>query len=111
MPSSRIRFGLAAAASAGLGVLAAWLAPASAGQGRDRGPRQDDALQVLAQGDGPGYGVHGVVFRGRRYDTGDKLDYIKAVVRLACEREDLGPDLREWLRDNVDELTSAPSGS
>ena len=45
-----------------------------------------------------GGGVHGVVFQGRRYDTGDRLDYLKAVVRLASEREDLGPDLRNWLR-------------
>ncbi len=41
--------------------------------------------------------VHGVVFRGRRYDTGDRLDYLKAVVRLAVEREDIGPDFRTWL--------------
>jgi len=60
-----------------------------------------DALQVLAQGDGPGFGVHGVVFRGRRYDTGDKLDYIKAVVRLASERADIGADLRAWLGEYV----------
>ena len=45
--------------------------------------------------------MHGVVFRGRRYDTGDRLDYLKAVVRLACEREDLGPELRAWLREFV----------
>ncbi|GAB3603672.1 UTP--glucose-1-phosphate uridylyltransferase GalU [Kineococcus gypseus] len=59
-----------------------------------------DALQVLARGDGPGHGVHGVVFRGRRYDTGDKLDYVKAVVRLASEREDIGAELRTWLGEN-----------
>jgi UTP--glucose-1-phosphate uridylyltransferase len=41
--------------------------------------------------------VHGVVFRGRRYDTGDRLDYLKAVVRLAADRDDLGPPLLEWL--------------
>ena len=41
--------------------------------------------------------VHGVVFRGRRYDTGDRLDYLKAVVQLAADREDLGPPLLEWL--------------
>ncbi len=41
--------------------------------------------------------VHGVVFRGRRYDTGDRLDYIKAVVQLAADREDLGPPLVAWL--------------
>jgi UTP-glucose-1-phosphate uridylyltransferase len=54
-----------------------------------------DALQELAVTDG----VLGVVFRGRRYDTGDRLDYIKAIVQLATEREDLGPELRPWLKD------------
>jgi UTP--glucose-1-phosphate uridylyltransferase len=43
--------------------------------------------------------VRGVVFRGRRYDTGDRLSYLQAVVRLACEREDLGPELRAWLKE------------
>lgn len=60
-----------------------------------------DALQTLARREGEGGGVRGVVFRGRRYDTGDRLDYLKAVVRLACEREDLGPGLRAWLADYV----------
>jgi UTP--glucose-1-phosphate uridylyltransferase len=57
-----------------------------------------DALQTLAAREGDGGGVYGVIFRGRRYDTGDKLSYLKAVVTLACENEELGPDLREWLR-------------
>src|SRR5689334_17991029 len=43
--------------------------------------------------------VHGLVFRGRRYDTGDRLDYLKAVVRLAADRDDLGPPLLAWLRE------------
>ena len=43
--------------------------------------------------------VHGVVFRGRRYDTGDRLDYVKTVIRLASERDDLGPPLLSWLRE------------
>jgi UTP--glucose-1-phosphate uridylyltransferase len=47
--------------------------------------------------------VHGVVFKGRRYDTGDRGDYLRAIVRLACEREDLGPDFRTWLRSYVSE--------
>ncbi|MEZ0065198.1 UTP--glucose-1-phosphate uridylyltransferase [Streptacidiphilus sp. MAP12-20] len=61
-----------------------------------------DALRVLAQRT-PGRGgpVHGVIFRGRRYDTGDKGDYLRAIVRLACEREDLGPEFRSWLKDFV----------
>ncbi len=61
-----------------------------------------DALQVLAGADpADGGGVHGVVFRGRRYDTGDRLDYLKAVIRIASDRDDLGPDLREWLEGYV----------
>jgi UTP--glucose-1-phosphate uridylyltransferase len=56
-----------------------------------------DALQELAAGDGEGHGVYGVVFRGRRYDTGDKLSYLKACVQLAIDDDDLGPGLREWL--------------
>jgi UTP--glucose-1-phosphate uridylyltransferase len=58
-----------------------------------------DALQEMATD--PERGVYGVVFRGRRYDTGDKLDYIKAIVQLASDRDDLGPDLRPWLKDFV----------
>jgi UTP--glucose-1-phosphate uridylyltransferase len=56
-----------------------------------------DALRTLATDPGIGGPVHGIVFRGRRYDTGDRLDYLKAVVQLACEREDLGPEFRAWL--------------
>jgi UTP--glucose-1-phosphate uridylyltransferase len=57
-----------------------------------------DALQVLAAQPETG-GVYGVVFRGRRYDTGDRLAYLKAIVQLASDREDLGPEFRPWLRD------------
>lgn len=57
-----------------------------------------DALEELARDSEPSGGVYGVVFRGRRYDTGDKLDYIKAIMQLAVERKDLGPDLRPWLK-------------
>jgi len=57
-----------------------------------------DALQELATGPAWGGGVYGVVFRGRRYDTGDRLDYLKAIVQLASDRADLGPDFRPWLK-------------
>jgi UTP--glucose-1-phosphate uridylyltransferase len=68
-----------------------------------------DALQTLAAADGEGAGVYGVVFRGRRYDTGDRLDYLKAVVQLAAERADLGPDFRRWLRTYVAGMGPDPS--
>src|SRR5215218_8423569 len=65
-----------------------------------------DALATLVQRGEP---LHGVVFSGRRYDTGDRLDYLKAVIRLASERDDLGPPLRSWLREFVADL--APEGA
>ncbi|ONI64103.1 UTP--glucose-1-phosphate uridylyltransferase [Leifsonia sp. ALI-44-B] len=64
-----------------------------------------DALQVLAADDEIAGGVYGVVFKGRRYDTGDRLDYIKAIVQLASDREDLGPDLKPWLTEFVSKLS------
>ena len=58
-----------------------------------------DALMTMAEDVSGTGGVYGVVFRGRRYDTGDKLEYIKAVVQLAADRDDLGPGLRSWLAE------------
>ena len=63
-----------------------------------------DALEVMAGAPQWTGGVYGVVFRGRRYDTGDRLDYIKAIVQLAVDRDDLGPDLRPWLKEFVGTL-------
>ncbi|MGW7081697.1 UTP--glucose-1-phosphate uridylyltransferase GalU [Streptomyces sp. NPDC054866] len=67
-----------------------------------------DALQKLAADEKTGGPVHGVVFKGRRYDTGDRVDYLRAIVQLACEREDLGPEFRDWLVRHVAE--TVPSG-
>jgi len=41
------------------------------------------------------------VFGGRRYDTGDRMDYLKAIVQVASDREDLGPGFTEWLKGFV----------
>ncbi|HKE50798.1 MAG TPA: UTP--glucose-1-phosphate uridylyltransferase [Actinomycetes bacterium] len=57
-----------------------------------------DAIRLLALREADRGGpVHGVVFSGRRYDVGDRADYLRTIVKLACEREDLGPDFRAWL--------------
>jgi len=42
--------------------------------------------------------VYGFSYEGRRHDAGDKLGFLKATVEFALKREDLGPQLREWLR-------------
>ena len=57
-----------------------------------------DALQTLAVSEGEGAGVYGVVFKGRRYDTGDKLSYLKAVISIAVERVEFGEELRAWMK-------------
>jgi UTP--glucose-1-phosphate uridylyltransferase len=67
-----------------------------------------DALATLVERGEP---LHGVVFSGRRYDTGDRLDYLKAVVRLAAERDDLGPPFTSFLREFVAELPAEGASS
>ncbi|MEV0165238.1 UTP--glucose-1-phosphate uridylyltransferase GalU [Nonomuraea fuscirosea] len=65
-----------------------------------------DALRTLAsRGRDEGGPVHGVLFRGRRYDTGDKLDYLRTVVKFAADRDDLAPDFVPWLREFLDEIS------
>ena len=59
-----------------------------------------DALNDVASDTDNG-GVVGIVFRGKRYDTGDRLDYLKAIVQVAVSRDDLGPDFRDWLTEFV----------
>ena len=54
-----------------------------------------DALNRLA--DGGNGNVYGVIFRGRRYDTGDRADWIKANVKLGVEHPEIGDELRDWL--------------
>jgi UTP--glucose-1-phosphate uridylyltransferase len=57
-----------------------------------------DAIALLLEEGTP---VHGVVFRGVRYDTGAPLGYLQAVVQIACQRADLGEQFQEWLADFV----------
>jgi UTP--glucose-1-phosphate uridylyltransferase len=45
--------------------------------------------------------VYGFPFTEGRYDTGNKLDYLRATVELAAERDDLGPGFRAFLADFV----------
>ena len=51
--------------------------------------------------------MHGVVFRGRRYDTGDKLSYLKANITLAIDDPELGDPLLEWMATFVNEQTDS----
>ena len=56
-----------------------------------------DAINMLAQEQA----VYAYSFDHGRYDVGNKLDYLKATVELAIERDDVGQEFRGWLADFV----------
>ncbi|MGW0453914.1 MULTISPECIES: UTP--glucose-1-phosphate uridylyltransferase [Gordonia] len=53
-----------------------------------------DAIALLIEEGEP---VHVVVHKGTRHDLGNPGGYLKAAVDFALDRDDYGPDLREWL--------------
>ena len=53
-----------------------------------------DALRVMVRCGN----VYAYNFTGKRYDTGNKLGYLKAVVEFALRREDLGEEFRAYLK-------------
>jgi UTP--glucose-1-phosphate uridylyltransferase len=56
-----------------------------------------DALNYLAQEQA----VYAYVFENGRFDVGNKLDYLKATIELAVDRDDVGQAIREYLADLV----------
>lgn len=54
-----------------------------------------DAIKALLEHEK----VYGFCYEGKRHDAGDKLGFLKATVELAIKRDDLGPQFREWLRE------------
>jgi UTP--glucose-1-phosphate uridylyltransferase len=42
--------------------------------------------------------LYGHLFDGVRHDVGNKLDFIKTNVRLGLKREEMGEELRKWLK-------------
>jgi UTP--glucose-1-phosphate uridylyltransferase len=67
------------------------------GPGRGGEIQLTDAINILAQEQA----VYALIFEGGRYDIGNKLDYLKATVELAIDREDVGHDFRAFLADLV----------
>ena len=45
--------------------------------------------------------VYGYTFEHGRFDIGNKFDYLRAMVEMSLDREDIGPDLRAFLVDLV----------
>ena len=53
-----------------------------------------DGLRLLLQQQA----IYGYEFEGTRYDTGNKLGFLKASVEMALQRPDLGDDFRRYLK-------------
>ncbi|MEX2274096.1 MAG: UTP--glucose-1-phosphate uridylyltransferase GalU [Actinomycetota bacterium] len=57
-----------------------------------------DAINLLAMEQA----VYAYTFESGRFDVGNKVDFLKATVELAADREDLGPAFREFLAEFVE---------
>jgi len=60
--------------------------------GRDGEIQLTDALKEMCKGKA----IYGMLFRGRRYDIGDKIEWLRANIELALENREFGK-LKEWL--------------
>ncbi len=54
--------------------------------------------------------VFGYAFREGRYDIGSKLDYLRATVELALDREDLGADFEAFLVELMQSRAAGKQG-
>jgi UTP--glucose-1-phosphate uridylyltransferase len=59
-----------------------------------------DAIALLIS---DGHPVHVVVHRGRRHDMGNPVGLLRASVDFALADPAIGPELRSWLRDRLDQ--------
>ena len=73
--------------------------------GRGNEIQLTDALKTLAQMPADeGGGVRAVQFRGRRFDTGNPVDYLRTIIQFALERRDVAAEFLPWLRKYLDDL-------
>jgi UTP--glucose-1-phosphate uridylyltransferase len=56
----------------------------------------DGVQKIAAKGN-----LYALEFQGRRYDAGNKLDFLQATVDLALEHPDLGPAFRAYLEQRI----------
>ncbi|MCL2638603.1 MAG: UTP--glucose-1-phosphate uridylyltransferase [Oscillospiraceae bacterium] len=54
-----------------------------------------DAMKTLARAEG----MVGVDFKGTRYDTGNKLGFLKAVTEIGLQNEEAGAEFKQYLKE------------
>ncbi len=70
------------------------------GPGKNAEIQLTDALQVLLKK----RPIYGYVFKGKRYDAGDKVGYLKATVDLALKNPQVSEQLKKYLIEVVEGL-------
>ena len=92
-------------APSNLAVLGRYILPATIFDAiRDTKPGSGGEIQLtdaMAALLADGTPVHGIIYRGHRYDTGMPLGYLQAVVEIAAKRPDLGLEFLQWLTEFV----------
>lgn len=59
----------------------------------------DSIIEPMLRDGKPYYGA--VIQNSKRYDTGDKLEYLKTVVDFALMHDELGPEFRDYLEQKL----------
>jgi UTP--glucose-1-phosphate uridylyltransferase len=72
-----------------------YLEETSAGQGGEIW-LADAVQKIAAKGN-----LYALEFEGKRYDAGNKLEFLQATVDIALERPDLGPAFRTYLEEKL----------
>jgi len=58
-----------------------------------------DALQLMVQRED----IYAYAIEGKRYDIGDKLDYLKTIVEIALKKDDISEEFLSFLKETVSE--------
>jgi UTP--glucose-1-phosphate uridylyltransferase len=59
----------------------------------------DYVVEPMLRDDKAFYGC--LIENSKRYDTGDKLEYLKTVIDFGLTHEELGPELRQYMHDRL----------
>lgn len=59
-----------------------------------------DAMRMLVKKQA----MYGLIFSGKRYDIGNKLGFLKTNLIYGLKDEEIGEDLREWLKTFIEKL-------
>ncbi|MCA9731135.1 UTP--glucose-1-phosphate uridylyltransferase GalU [candidate division KSB1 bacterium] len=68
--------------------------------GKNNEVQLTDAMRILMERES----IFASVIEGKRFDIGNKLDYIKTIVEYGLKRDEFASDFKEFLRDVVKDL-------